>query len=106
MFHIPRHGAGLCHRLTDSKNATLKPSGLVSTGTRKSQKWCLVLLEEIQHLTGTDELHIQSHLTVSPLLTVSLFLFLLSIHGVFLGTRHCLQSLHMCQLYETGGTVI
>ena len=75
MFHIPRHGAGLCHRLTDSKNATLKHSGLVSIGTRKSQERCLVLLEEIQHLTGTDELHIQSHLTVSPLLTVSVSLF-------------------------------
>lgn len=43
------------------------------------------MLEEKQHLMGTDELHSKSHLTLSPLLTVSLFLFLLNIHGVFPG---------------------
>lgn len=36
----------------------------------------MVLLEE-KHLMGTDELHSKSHLTLSPLLTVSLFLLLL-----------------------------
>lgn len=81
-FHTSPVIARLCHRLTDSKNATLKLSGRCQLNTQ--EPGAVFGTAGGKHLMGTDELHSKSHLTLSPLLTVSLFLLLLNTHGVFL----------------------